>query len=98
MLASQADGTKIETIEGVAEANGTLHPLQQALIDHHGLQCGFCTSGIVMTMIEMLRSVPNPDEATVREWLSGNICRCTGYNGIVDAVLAVASSKRKVAS
>ncbi|MEW6454995.1 MAG: (2Fe-2S)-binding protein [Pseudomonadota bacterium] len=95
MLASQADGTRIETIEGVAGADGALHPLQQAMIDHHGLQCGFCTPGVVMTMIEMLRTVPSPDEDMVRDWLSGNICRCTGYNGIVDAVLAAAGSSIK---
>jgi aerobic-type carbon monoxide dehydrogenase small subunit (CoxS/CutS family) len=97
-LAAQADGTSIETIEGVASADGALHPLQQAMIDHHGLQCGFCTPGIVMTMIEMLRTVPSPDEEVVRDWLSGNICRCTGYNGIVDAVLAAANSSKKVSS
>jgi carbon-monoxide dehydrogenase small subunit len=92
MLAPQADGAKVETIEGVAGPDGTLHPLQQAMIDHHGLQCGFCTPGIVMTMIEMLRTVPSADEETVRDWLSGNICRCTGYNGIVDAVMAVVNA------
>jgi carbon-monoxide dehydrogenase small subunit len=97
MLACQADGASIETIEGIADADGTLHPLQQAMIDHHGLQCGFCTSGVVMTMIEMLRTTPNADEATIRDWLSGNICRCTGYNGIVDAVLAVAGRHGKAA-
>jgi aerobic-type carbon monoxide dehydrogenase small subunit (CoxS/CutS family) len=68
------------------------------MIDHHGLQCGFCTSGVVMTMIEMLRTVQSPDEATVRDWLSGNICRCTGYQGIVDAVLAVVNHSDKAPS
>jgi carbon-monoxide dehydrogenase small subunit len=90
MLAAQADGVEIETIEGVKRRDGTLHPFQQALIDHHGVQCGFCTPGVVMTTIELLRTVASPDEQTVRDWLSGNICRCTGYNGIVDAVLAAA--------
>jgi carbon-monoxide dehydrogenase small subunit len=95
MLAAQADGAKIETIEGVAGANGKLHPFQQAMIDHHGLQCGFCTSGVVMTVIEMLRTEQSPNEETVRDWLSGNLCRCTGYQGIVDAVLAVANPSSK---
>lgn len=98
MLASQADGAKIETVESVAGADGKLHPIQQALIDHHGLQCGFCTPGIIMTVIEMLDTVPAPDETVIRDWLSGNICRCTGYNGIVDAVLAVVKSSGKAPS
>jgi aerobic-type carbon monoxide dehydrogenase small subunit (CoxS/CutS family) len=92
MLAAQADGAEIETIEGVMRRDGTLHPIQQAMIDHHGVQCGFCTPGVVMTTIELLRTVASPDEQTVRDWLSGNICRCTGYNGIVDAVLAAAAT------
>jgi len=90
MLAVQADGAKIETIEGLARPDGTLHPLQQAMIEKHGLQCGFCTPGILMTLLELVETVPDPDEATVRDWLSGNICRCTGYQGIVDAALSVA--------
>ena len=98
MLATQADGAKIETIEGVAGSDGTLHPFQQAMIDHHGLQCGFCTPGVVMTVIEMLRTVRSPNEETIRDWLSGNICRCTGYQGIVDAVLAVANPSIKAPS
>jgi len=89
MLAVQAEGAKIETIEGLAAPDGTLSPLQQAMMDHHGLQCGFCTPGILMTLTEMIETVDNPDEATVRDWLSGNICRCTGYQGIVDAALSV---------
>jgi carbon-monoxide dehydrogenase small subunit len=98
MLATQADGSRIETIEGVAGSDGKLHPLQQAMIDHHGLQCGFCTPGVVMTMIEMLRTVKSPNEETVRDWLSGNLCRCTGYQGIIDAVLAVANPPSKAPS
>ena len=94
-LAVQADGAKIETIEGVASPNGMLHPFQQAMIEHHGLQCGFCTPGVVMTVMEMLKTVESPDEATVRDWLSGNICRCTGYNGIVDAVMSMTTSSKK---
>jgi aerobic-type carbon monoxide dehydrogenase small subunit (CoxS/CutS family) len=98
MLAAQADGAKIQTIEGVAGADGTLHPFQQAMIDHHGLQCGFCTPGIVMTVLEMLKTVKSPDEDTVREWLSGNLCRGTGYHNIVDAVLAVFNGSAKASS
>lgn len=95
MLASQADSLSIETIESVESLDGTLHPLQQAMIDHHGLQCGFCTPGIIMTVTEMLRTSVSLDEETVRDWLSGNICRCTGYNGIVDAVLSLSKSSSK---
>jgi carbon-monoxide dehydrogenase small subunit len=98
VLAAQADGAKIQTIEGVAGADGTLHPFQQAMIDHHGLQCGFCTPGIVMTVLEMLKTVKSPDEDTVRDWLSGNLCRCTGYHNIVDAVLAVFNGSAKASS
>ena len=95
MFAVQADGAKVATIEGVAAPDGTLHPIQQALIDHHGLQCGFCTPGVVMTAIEMLKTERAPDEETVRDWLSGNICRYTGYQGMVDAILAVAGAPEK---
>ena len=90
MLAAQADGARIETIEGLAGPDGTLHPLQQAFIEHHGLQCGYCTPGVLMTLLEFLRAEPRPDEAALRERLSGNLCRCTGYQGIVDAALAAA--------
>lgn len=95
MLAAQADSLSIETIESVESPDGTLHPLQQAMIDHHGLQCGFCTPGIIMTVTEMLRTSVSLDEETIRDWLSGNICRCTGYNGIVDAVLSLSKSSSK---
>jgi carbon-monoxide dehydrogenase small subunit len=95
MFAVQTDGAKVATIEGVAASDGTLHPIQQALIDHHGLQCGFCTPGVIMTAIEMLKTEQAPDEHTVRDWLSGNICRCTGYQGMVDAILAVANAPAK---
>ena len=93
MLAVQADGLAVQTVEGMAEGD-RLTPLQQAFIDHHGLQCGFCTPGILATLTEMLETVPNPSEAEVREWLSGNLCRCTGYQGIVDAALAAAKTKQ----
>jgi len=90
MLAVQADGESVTTIEGIAPSPTSLHPLQQALKDHHGLQCGFCTPGMVTTLIEFLRDCPNPTERDVRVAISGNLCRCTGYQGIVDAVLQVA--------
>jgi carbon-monoxide dehydrogenase small subunit len=93
MLAVQADGLSIDTVEGMADGD-TLTPLQQAFIDHHGLQCGFCTPGVLATLTEMLETVPDPTETEVREWLSGNLCRCTGYQGIVDAALAAAKALR----
>jgi len=94
MLAVQADGLRIDTVEGMAR-DGELTPLQQAFIDHHGLQCGFCTPGVLATLTEMLQTVPDPSEEEVREWLSGNLCRCTGYQGIVDAALAAAKAMRE---
>ncbi len=91
MLAVQADGLAVTTIEGVAAADGTLHPLQAALAAHHGLQCGYCTPGIVMTLIELQRDLAGAPigEAAVRRALAGHLCRCTGYQGMVDAALAV---------
>ena len=74
--------------------NGALTPLQQAFIDNHGLQCGFCTPGMLATLTELLDTIPDPSEQEVREWLSGNICRCTGYQGIVDAALDAAKALR----
>jgi carbon-monoxide dehydrogenase small subunit len=97
MLAVQADGASVETVEGMAKG-GRLTPLQQAFVDHHGLQCGFCTPGVLATLRELLETHPDPSEAEVREWLSGNICRCTGYQGIVDAALAAAKAIRDGAS
>ena len=88
MFAAEADGAEIATIEGMAEADGTLHPIQQAFQDHHGLQCGFCTPGMVMSAAALLADTPKPSEAEVRDYLEGNICRCTGYHGIVKAILA----------
>jgi carbon-monoxide dehydrogenase small subunit len=85
MLAMQADGAEITTIEGLAK-DGELHPMQAAFKEHHGLQCGFCTPGMVMSAIDLVNRTPDPDEATVREWLEGNICRCTGYHNIVKAI------------
>jgi carbon-monoxide dehydrogenase small subunit len=87
MLAVQADGADVLTIEGLAKPDGTLHPMQEAFRQHHGLQCGFCTPGMVMMGIDIAKRFPAPDEHTVREQLHGNICRCTGYQGIVEAIM-----------
>jgi aerobic carbon-monoxide dehydrogenase small subunit len=91
MFAVQADGADIMTIEGLA-TNGTLHPMQQAFHEHHGLQCGYCTAGMVMAAVSLLEEQPNPSETDVREGLEGNLCRCTGYHNIVKAVLAASGS------
>jgi carbon-monoxide dehydrogenase small subunit len=89
VLAAQADGHEVTTIEGLA-SNGTLHPMQEAFRQNHGLQCGYCTPGMVMAAVSLLEEVPDPTERQVREGLEGNLCRCTGYHNIVAAVLAAA--------
>jgi aerobic-type carbon monoxide dehydrogenase small subunit (CoxS/CutS family) len=94
IFAVQADGHAIRTVEGLAPEDGILHPLQQAFRDAHALQCGYCTPGILMTLTAFLEQQPNPTEAEVREALSGNLCRCTGYQHIVDAVLLAAARMR----
>ena len=86
VLAVQADGSDVVTIEGLAGADGQLHPMQQAFSECHALQCGFCTPGMVMTGVDLLRTHPRPDIATIREALEGNLCRCTGYVNIVEAI------------
>lgn len=86
VFAIQLDGASITTIEGLADADGTLHPVQEAFAACHGLQCGFCTPGFVLTAVHLLQHDPSPDRPTIRQELSGNLCRCTGYVGIVDAV------------
>ena len=91
LLAVQAEGSKIATVEGLA-AGGKLHPLQQAFWDQHGLQCGYCTPGMLLTSYALLKHQPNPSEADIREGLAGNLCRCTGYNNIVKAVLQAAAT------
>ena len=88
VLAVQADGADITTIEGMADADGTLHPMQQAFMENHGLQCGFCTPGMVIAIDQLLRDNPNPSESEVRKGLDGNLCRCTGYQNIVKAALS----------
>jgi len=90
MLAVQADGKELLTVEGIAPNEEELHPLQEAFRDNHGLQCGFCTPGMLTTLIEFLRDNPDPTEREVREAISGNLCRCTGYQGIVAAALDAA--------
>jgi aerobic carbon-monoxide dehydrogenase small subunit len=94
----QMEGAEITTIEGLSPPDGSLNAIQQALHEHHGLQCGFCTPGIVLTVHELLGDNLNPTEAEVREALSGNICRCTGYQGIVAAVLEVARTALRTAT
>ena len=90
-LAVQADGAEVTTIEGLAQ-DGNLHPVQEAFWDNHGLQCGYCTAGMIMTITELLERNPNPSAAEVRAGLEGNICRCTGYHNIVKATLAAAEA------
>lgn len=92
MLAVQADGCAVTTIEGLAAPDGTLHPMQAAFREHHGLQCGFCTTGMVMSAADLVRDNPTPTETEIREGLEGNICRCTGYHNIVKAVMAGADA------
>ena len=84
-LVADCDGSEITTIEGLA-SNGKMHPMQEAFKKHHGLQCGFCTPGMVMSAVDLLKKNKNPSEQEIRDWLEGNICRCTGYQGIVAAV------------
>jgi carbon-monoxide dehydrogenase small subunit len=94
MLAVEADGAEVTTIEGLA-SGGDLHPMQAAFKEHHGLQCGFCTPGMVMSALDLCARKSDPSEHDVREWLEGNICRCTGYHNIVKAVQAGAKAMRK---
>jgi aerobic carbon-monoxide dehydrogenase small subunit len=95
LLAVQADGRSVKTIEGMAAEDGTLHPIQQAFWDYKGQQCGFCTPGMILATEDFLRRNPNPTRDEVREGMSGNICRCTGYQFIVDSILAAAESLRR---
>jgi carbon-monoxide dehydrogenase small subunit len=94
MLAVQADGKTLDTVEGLAEQDGTLTPLQQAFHENFALQCGFCTPGLLMSLGEVIERNPNPSEQDIRIAISGNICRCTGYQEIVDAALAAAAVLR----
>ena len=94
MLAMQAEGADLLTIEGLAKADGTLHPMQEAFRQHHGLQCGFCTPGMVMSAIDLVKNFPDPTEDQIREQLDGNLCRCTGYHNIVKAIKAASQTMR----
>jgi aerobic carbon-monoxide dehydrogenase small subunit len=94
MLAVEAEGAEITTIEGIADGE-KLHPMQAAFVEHHGLQCGFCTPGMVMSAIDLCKRTSKPAERDVRVWLEGNLCRCTGYHNIVKAVIAGAEGMQK---
>lgn len=97
ILALQVEGAQVTTIEGLAK-DGKLHPMQEAFRENHGLQCGFCTPGMVMSAIDLVKTHKTPDEATIREWLEGNLCRCTGYHNIVKAIAAGAAAMQQGAS
>jgi len=92
LLAVQAEGTEVTTIEGLAR-DGELHPVQRAFIEHHGLQCGFCTPGMILTAVDLLERHSDPDDETIRRSLRGNLCRCTGYQAIVEATRAAAGER-----
>ena len=93
VLAAQIEGCEVRTIESVAEGE-KLHPMQEAFREHHGLQCGFCTPGMIMSALDLIKHHPDPTEREVREWLEGNLCRCTGYHNIVKSILAGAEAMR----
>jgi carbon-monoxide dehydrogenase small subunit len=94
LLAAQLEGASVTTIEGVAGADGKMHPMQEAFRDNHGLQCGFCTPGMVMSAVDLAKTNPNASEHEIREWLEGNICRCTGYHNIVKSIQAGSAAMR----
>ncbi|MCY4335787.1 MAG: (2Fe-2S)-binding protein [Litoreibacter sp.] len=98
MFAVEAAGATVDTIEGQAHSDGSLTVLQQAFQDHHGLQCGFCTPGMIMSAAALLKENPTPSEAEIRDYLEGNICRCTGYQGIVNAILAASGQTAAIAA
>ena len=93
MLAAQADGAELMTVEGLAKPGGELHPIQESFREKHGLQCGFCTPGFLMTTYELLNKHPDADEEEIKEWLSGHLCRCTGYQDILESVKLAASRR-----
>jgi len=94
MLAVSADGGKVRTVEGLSTSDTDLHPMQAAFRENHGLQCGFCTPGMLMSAIDLVKHNPDPSETEIREWLEGNICRCTGYQNIVKSIIAGAAAMR----
>jgi carbon-monoxide dehydrogenase small subunit len=93
VLAVQADGSSVTTIEGLAGADGALHPMQKAFHDNHALQCGFCTPGMIMQAVDLVNDTPDPTEEQIREGIEGNLCRCTGYQNIVAAIQAAAQAR-----
>ena len=94
MLAVSADGGEVRTVEGLSTSDTDLHPMQAAFRENHGLQCGFCTPGMLMSAIDLVKHNPDPSETEIREWLEGNICRCTGYQNIVKSIIAGAAAMR----
>ena len=92
MFAVQANGAELKTVEGLAPSTNELHPLQDKFWEHHGLQCGFCTPGILLTAEALLKEIPNPSEDEIREWIAGNLCRCTGYQNILTAIQEAAKT------
>jgi carbon-monoxide dehydrogenase small subunit len=96
LFAVQANGAELKTVEGIAPSPTELHPLQEKFWELHGLQCGFCTSGILLTAEALLNEIPNPSEAEIREWLSGNLCRCTGYQNIIAAIQEAAKTLNSI--
>ena len=98
VLAVQADGGEVTTVEGLAEPDGTLHPVQKAFHENHALQCGYCTPGMIMAAVDLLRENPHPSEAEIREGMCGNLCRCTGYHNIVKAVQAASNGTAAAAT
>ncbi|MEX5729221.1 carbon-monoxide dehydrogenase small subunit [Rhodovulum iodosum] len=98
IFAAEAEGAEVTTIEGMADADGSLSTIQQAFQDHHGLQCGFCTPGMVMSAAALLAENPKPSEAEVRDYLEGNLCRCTGYHNIVKAIMAASGQDVAIAA
>jgi carbon-monoxide dehydrogenase small subunit len=98
VLAAQADGRTITTVEGLAAADGSLHPIQQAFSEQHGLQCGFCTPGMMLAAVDLLQRNPDPDDLAIGEALEGNLCRCTGYQNIIKAVKQAARACRAATS
>lgn len=97
LFAVQVNGAELKTVEGLAPTASELHPLQEKFWEHHGLQCGFCTPGILLTAVALLREIPDPSEYQIREWISGNLCRCTGYENIIKAIRETASLLNKTA-
>jgi carbon-monoxide dehydrogenase small subunit len=98
LFAVQANGSELKTVEGIAPSTTELHPLQEKFWQLHGLQCGFCTPGILLTAEALLKEIPNPSETEIREWLSGNLCRCTGYQNIVAAIQEAAKAMNNAKS